>query len=175
MAVYDTEWSFSGNYLYISSEGEARGIPGNVMQFDVNNPTLTMASVLPQPNTIYQSYGLQMGPDSTIYHLYQATAGGPFLMGSISDTDSVAANVIYTPQVFPGNVNFGGTQFPSFAPSDTANIDVTFTSNGTCANAPTAFFPTVTPGADSLRWNFGDGSGSSDWSPVYTYEAGRNV
>ncbi|HTF21522.1 MAG TPA: PKD domain-containing protein [Chryseolinea sp.] len=171
VAIYDTEWSFSGTYLYISSEGEG-GVPGNVMQFDVNNPTLTPASILPQPNTIYQSYGLQMGPDSTIYHLYQATPGGPYLMGSIADTDSVAANVIYTPQVFPGNVNFGGTQFPSFAPSDTTVLTVTFTAKDSCANVPTAFFPTVTPGADSLRWDFGDGSGSSDWSPVYTYEQG---
>ena len=157
-AIYDTEWSFSGDYLYISSEGEP-GVPGNVMQFDLTNPTFTMPSILPQPNTIYQSYGLQMAPDSSIYHLYQATPNGPFLMGKISDTDSVAAKVVYTPQAFPGNVNFGGTQFPSFAPSDSANLSVTFTSNGTCANAPTGFFPTVTPGADSLRWDFGDGSG----------------
>ncbi|MEJ1239627.1 PKD domain-containing protein [Chryseolinea sp. T2] len=168
-AVYDTEWSFSGSYLYISSEGEP-GVPGNVMQYDVNNPTLTMQSVLPQPNNIYQSYGLQMAPDSSIYHLYQATPGGPFLMGKISDTDSVAANVVYTPQAFPGNVNFGATQFPSFAPGDSADLQISFTYKDTCANTATAFFPTVTPGADSLRWDFGDGSGSSDWSPVYTYE-----
>lgn len=167
-AVYDTEWSFSGSYLYISSEGEP-GVPGNVMQYDVGNPTLTMQSVLPQPNNIYQSYGLQMAPDSSIYHLYQATAGGPFLMGKISDTDSVAADVVYTPQAFPGNVNFGATQFPSFAPGDTADLQISFTYKDTCANNATAFFPTVAPGADSLRWDFGDGSGSSDWSPVYTY------
>jgi len=81
-AVYDTEWSFSGNYLYISTYGQA-GPPlasGNVMQYDLANPTLTMPSILPQPNTIYQSYGLQMAPDSSIYHLYQATPGGPYLM-----------------------------------------------------------------------------------------------
>lgn len=171
-AIYDTEWSFSGSYLYISSEGEP-GVPGNVMQFDVNNPTVTMQSILPQPNTIYQSYGLQMGPDSVIYHLYQATNGGPFLMGSIADTDSVAANVVYTPQVFPGN-NFGGMQFPSFAPADTTDLIVSFPPATACANTALGFFPTVQPGADSLRWDFGDGSGSVDWSPVYTYEAAGN-
>lgn len=168
VAIYDTEWSFSGQYLYISRRGEA-GVPGNVMQFDTANPTVTMASILPQPNTIHQSFGLQMGPDSTIYHLYQATPGGPFLMGSISDTDSVAADVVYTPQVFPG-VNFGGMQFPSFSPPDTTNLTVTFPPVTACANTAVGFFPTVVPGADSLSWDFGDGSGSSDWSPVYTYE-----
>jgi hypothetical protein len=113
-----------------------------------------------------------MAPDSLIYHLYQQTAGGPFLVGSLSNTDTVASFVNYTPQAFSGPQNFAGTQFPSFAPSDTLNIIVTFIPDGFCANAPTAFFPTVIPGADSLQWNFGDGSGSSDWSPVYTYTAG---
>ena len=172
-AVYDTEWSANGQYLYISRTGDT-GIPADVLQYDVSNPSNTLASILPATPPIANSYGLQMGPDSTIYHLYQATAGGPFLVGQISDTDSVSNLVQYNPQAFPGPppVNFNAKQFPSFAPRDTVDINVTFTSEGTCANAPTSFFPTVTPGADSLVWNFGDGSGSSDWSPVYTYQAG---
>jgi hypothetical protein len=172
-AVYDTEWSANGQYLYISRTGEA-GIQADVLQYDVNNPSTTLASILPQPPAIANSYGLQMGPDSTIYHIYQATVGGPYLIGQITDTDSVANLVQYDPQAFGGAPppNFNGTQFPAFAPRDTVDVTVTFTAEGTCANSPTAFFPTVSPGADSLRWAFGDGSGSSDWSPVYTYEAG---
>ena len=170
-AIYDTEFSGSGKYLYISRHGQA-GIPADVQQYDLSNPTNSLVSVLPQPSTIFRSYGLQMAPDSTIYHIYQATSGGPFLVGQISDTDSVASNVIYRPQAFSGNQNFNATQFPSFAPRDTVSLDVTFTAEGLCANSATGFFPTVTPGADSLRWDFGDGSGSSDWSPVYTYTAG---
>src|SRR5690349_5441746 len=172
-AIYDTEWSNNGQYLYISRHGDA-GIQADVLQFDFLNQTTTLASVLPQPNTIFRSFGLQIAPDSAIYHLYQATAGGPLLLGKLTDIDSVAADVIYDPSAFPGNINFNGTQFPSFAPRDTVDISVAFTTQGTCANAPTGFFPTVSPGADSLRWNFGDGSGSSDWSPVYTYQAGGN-
>lgn len=172
-AVYDTEWSANGQYLYISRTGEA-GIQADVLQYDLNNPSTTLASILPVPPAIANSYGLQMGPDSTIYHIYQATAGGPYLIGQISDTDSVANLVQYDPQAFGGTPppDFNGTQFPAFAPRDTVNLTVSFTSQGTCANSPTSFFPTVSPGADSLVWNFGDGNGSSDWSPVYTYEAG---
>jgi PKD repeat protein len=172
-AIYDTEFSANGQYLYISVAGQA-GIPANVLQFDFLNPANTLASVLPQPNTIFRSFGIQVAPDTAIYHLYQATSGGPLLLGKLTDIDSVAANVVYEPQAFAGNINFNGTQFPSFAPSDTVAISISFTTEGSCANAPTGFFPTVSPGADSLRWNFGDGSGSSDWSPVYTYEAGGN-
>lgn len=172
-AVYDTEWSANGQYLYISRTGQA-GIQADVLQYDLNNPSSTLTSILPQPNSISQSFGLQMAPDSTIYHIYQTPAGGPstYFLGQISDTDSVANLVQYTPQAFAGTPNFGGTQFPSFAPRDTVNLTVTFTAEGLCANAPTSFFPTVSPTADSLVWDFGDGSGSSDWSPVYTYPNG---
>jgi len=170
-AIYDTEWSTNGQFLYISRYGQA-GIQADVLQFDFGNPLNSLASVLPTPNTIFRSYGLQMAPDSAIYHLYQAASGGPFLLGKLTDTDTIASNVIYTQQAFAGNQNFNGTQFPSFAPSDTVNIMVSFVVDGLCANAPTAFFPTVLPGADSLHWDFGDGTGSGEWSPVYTYTAG---
>ena len=170
-AIYDTEWSQNGQYLYLSRHGEP-GIQADVLQYDIINPFTTLTSVLPQPNTIFRSYGLQMGPDSVMYHLYQAVSGGPFLMAAITNTDTVATEVVYNPQAFGANINFNATQFPSFAPSDTLNLSVTFTSLGTCSNMPTSFFPTVTPTADSLRWDFGDGGVTSDWSPVYTYTAG---
>ena len=171
-AIYDTEWSANGQYLYVSRAGEP-GVPADVLQYDLSTPSSTAFSILPPTPAIANSYGLQMGPDSTIYHIYQATAGGPYLIGQISDTDSLASLVQYNPLAFPGPPppNFNGTQFPSFAPRDTVDINISFTSQGTCANVPTSFFPTVTPPADSLVWNFGDGSGSSEWSPVYAYQA----
>jgi len=170
-AIYDTEWSDNGQFLYLSVHGEP-GIQADVLQYDINNPLTSLASVLPQPNTIFRSFGLQMAPDSSIYHLYQSVSGGPFLVGSLANTDTVASEVTYAAQAFPTNQNFAGTQFPSFAPRDTVSIAVSFIADGLCANAPTSFFPTVTPSADSLVWDFGDGSGSRDWSPVYTYTAG---
>jgi PKD repeat protein len=168
-AINDVEWSLNGQYLYISVAGEP-GIQADVLQYDLLNPTTTLTSVLPQPNSIAQSYGLQIGPDSTIYHLYQATVGGPFLLGALTNTDSVATAVNYNPSAFPGN--FNGTQFPSFLPRMDQNIMVNFTTSGTCSGVATSFFPTVSPSADSLVWDFGDGMGSSDWSPNYAYQNG---
>jgi len=164
-SVYDIEWSPSGRFLYLSRFGET-GINADVLQYDYLNPTTTLATVLPSP--VFRSYGLQLAPDNTIYHLYQSISAGPFLAGRISRPDSLAVGVNYTPSLF-SNADFKGTQFPSFAPPDTVDLKVNFTFIGTCQNSPTTFFPDVQPAADSLVWDFGDGSDTSAWSPVHTY------
>lgn len=168
-SIYDTEWSNSGRFLYISRHGEA-GIPANVFQFDLNNPGTSLAPVLSlAPN---RSYGLQMAPDSSIYHLYQASAGGPFLVGKLDNTDTLAIGVTHAADAFGGALNFGGTQFPSFSPRANINLTVSFISDGTCSASPVSFYPLVIPGADSLVWNFGDGQISNQWSPIHTYQNG---
>lgn len=172
-AIYDMEWSPSGQYLYVSVHGDATAGPpsvaADVLQFDVTNPSLSPVSVLPQPPNVVQSYGLQMGPDSAIYHLYEA-AGGEILMGKIMDTDTVATEVTYVPEVFPGTIDFNATQFPSFSPDPATNLTVSFTTSGTCTNTPINFFPSVSPAADSLVWDFGDGTIVNSWSPVHTFQ-----
>jgi large repetitive protein len=168
-AIFDTEFSNSGHYLYVSVHGQAApAVQATVIQYDLVTPTISPAPVISNAPT--RSYGLQMAPDSTIYHLYQQTAGGPFLLGALTNTDTIAAGVNYDPTAFPGD--FSGRQFPNFALSDSLTISASFISDGTCANAPTTFFPSVTPDADSLVWDFGDGTTSSEWSPVHTYTAG---
>lgn len=166
-SIYDIEWDTQGRYLYLSRHGDT-GITANVFQYDYLNPSITLAPVLSAP--VFRSYGLQIAPDSAIYHLYQATSGGPFLLGRFTNTDTIASQVINTQSLFSG-VDYNSTQFPSFKPKDSVVMDVDFTFDGICQNSPTSFFPVVTPNADSLRWNFGDGSGSGNWSPIYTYGA----
>ncbi len=176
-ALYDTEWSFSGRYLYISRLNDS-GADAQVLQFDTTSPGSTLNPVLTTP--VIRSYGLQIAPDSAIYHLYQSVNGGlyqsvnggPFRLGKITSTDSVGAALVYTPVAFASNPNMAGTQFPSFSPSPDLNLTVSFIATGTCSNVATTFYPTVSPSADSLVWDFGDGGGSSEWSPVYTYQSG---
>lgn len=165
-SIYDIEWDTKGQYLYLSRQGET-GITADVLQYDYQNPATSLTSVLASP--VFRSYGLQMAPDSAIYHLYQAATGGPFLVGKFTNTDTVASQVVNSQSLFSG-ANFNGTQFPSFTPKDSVILSVSFTSNGTCQNSPTAFFPTVLPNADSLRWDFGDGNSSRGWSPIHTYK-----
>lgn len=166
-AIYDIEWSGDGRYVYYSVFGDT-GIPGNVFQYDFSNPTITLASAL--PSTVFRSYGLQLAPDSSIYHIYQAASGGPFLIGKLTDPDSVAAKVNYVSLPLD-NSDWAATQFTAVLPVVEPVITVTFTTAGGCQNTPTSFYPTVTPGADSLVWDFGDGNPTENaWSPVHTYQ-----
>src|SRR6266850_147249 len=168
-SIYDIEWDPKGQYLYLSRTGEA-GINADVLQYDYLNPTITLTSILSTP--VFRSYGLQLAPDGAIYYLYQATAGGPFLVDTFTKTDTVAAGVKRhtTPLVVS---NFNGTQFPAFLPKTKPNLTVSFTSVGTCQNNPTTFYPKVSPNADSLQWKFGDGRDTILWSPIHTYKTAQ--
>lgn len=166
-SIYDIEFSPSGNFLYLSRHGDGTVVP-DVLQYDYSNPTATLTTILPAP--IFRSYGLQLAPDSTMYHLYQAVAAGPFLLARIGLTDSISSKVVYTPSWLSAT-SFASTQFPSFAPRTQVPFTVDFTFAGTCQNSPTSFFPNVDPIPDSLRWDFADGGGSTDWSPIHLYGA----
>ncbi len=168
-SIYDIEWSMTGDFLYLSRHGEA-GVAANLLQYDYLNPLTTLTSVLPAG--IFRSYGVQMAPDSSIYHLYQAVNLGPFLVGQMTKPDTIASEVKYTAAVL-SPTTFAATQFPSFAGRTRVVLTVDFTSTGTCENNKTTFFPIVTPGADSVRWDFGDASGSTNWSPVHLYGAAQ--
>jgi gliding motility-associated-like protein len=164
--IYDMEWSLSGRFLYLSRHGEA-GVDADVLQYDYLNSNVTLATVLPARP--FRSYGLQMALDSSIYHLYQAIASGPFLVGRLRRTDTVAAGVLYSPLPF-GSVDFAGTQFPSFLARDTVGLQLSFVSTGSCQNSPTTFFASVQPAADSIVWDFGDARRGRGVSPIHTFE-----
>ncbi len=171
-SIYDIQWDEKGGqYLYLSRIGET-GIPADVLQYDYTNSSPsgapTILNSIYNPSTIFRSYGLQLAPDSSIYHIYQQVNSGPFLIEKLSKTDTIAAFVKKSSPF--GATNFGGKQFPNFLPAATVNITLSFTTSGTCQNTPISFFPDVTPNADSLVWDFGDMSKPvRAWSPVHTY------
>ncbi|MEN8248879.1 MAG: gliding motility-associated C-terminal domain-containing protein [Bacteroidota bacterium] len=169
-AVYDVEWSSDGTKLYVSRYGGTAGV-GDLLQWDSTLPSSSsMVSVL--PSQVFGSYGLQTGPDGNIYHLYQDYNGGPFVVGGISDADSVASLVQYNTTVF-NDQNFNSYQFPALLPERQLVLNVDFTFAGTCSNSPTSFYPLISPAPDNVYWDFGDGIGNSSLlSPIYTYASG---
>jgi len=176
-AIYDTEWSSSGQYLYISGDIGGTQV---LKRVDVTASPISDSTI--NTTGIVNSYGLQYGADTAIYHLYENGAG-QFVLGrieapNITDKDQVLYNA--SPQGF-NNVDFTGRQFPAFLPPyNLLNLDFTFT--GTCANVPTYFFPDVTPDIGSIEWDFlGDGNyvpligGSFTYQNAGTYDVTMRV
>ena len=164
--IYDTEWNNNGNILYLS--GNFGNAADSLMQINFTDTPPTLRPVSNQ--NLSRSFGLQMGPDSTIYHLYQANSG-QFRVGRIIDPDTTVNQTLYDPRPL-GNQNFSGRQFPAFLPASDPSATVDFTFSGTCANVPTLFFPEINPTADSVNWGFGDGNFSNTLAPINVYAAG---
>ena len=165
-SIYDTQWSPDGSKLYISRHGDA-GTNGMLYQYDMANPGITLAPMLPA--AVHRSYGLQLGPDSLLYHLYQESAGGPLLAGLILDSDSTSTLARYIPAIF--NVSdFNGKQFPAVLPYMRPNYaGFEFVIDGGCYGNPVKFLPKIIPQANTYTWDFGDGSFSNYIAPNHEY------
>ncbi len=166
-SVYDVEWSFDGSKLYVSRFGDAAGTVGEVYHVNVADSLDPVTSILPNP--VHRSLGLRLGIDGRIYHMYQENNGGPFLVGRISNADSLAGTVIYEPQYF--STDFNGRQFPAFAPKDFDSFNsVGFRYLDSCQNEATKFFPSVDPLPNNYFWNFPqEGLISNSVAPIVTF------
>ncbi|MEM6524625.1 MAG: gliding motility-associated C-terminal domain-containing protein [Bacteroidota bacterium] len=165
-SVYDTEWTTGGDSLYLS--GNFGGLTDEIIKIDITQVPVVPETVI--TTDIQTSFGLQLAPDSSIYHIYQAASDGEFQVGRIEDPDNNdILQVLYSPQPF-GDIDFQANQFPAFLPPYNLLLTANFEFSGTCANVPTYFFPQVTPDIEAIFWDFGDMGGTSNAvSPQYTY------
>ncbi|UII26995.1 PKD domain-containing protein [Fulvivirga maritima] len=164
-SAYDTEWSNNGQLLYVSGNFGGDEVLAQVDLSAIPTPTIELVNTA---NTLTNSYGLQMAPDSAIYHLYENGAGN-FLVGRINAPDTTASQVLYEARAFQ-NTNFNGQQFPTFLAEINPTFSADFTYSGTCQNEETFFYPTIDPRADSVSWSFGDDGSSSQLAPTHTYQ-----
>ena len=106
--IIDTEWSHTGRFFYVSgNNGAGQDV---LLQVDLDEAVQTLRTVPTQ--NLQRSLGLQIAPDSMIYHLYQHT-NGSFRVGRITRTDTIASQTLYTGSAV-GNRNYQGRQFPAF-------------------------------------------------------------
>ncbi|MEM9298258.1 MAG: gliding motility-associated C-terminal domain-containing protein [Bacteroidota bacterium] len=166
--VYDTEWTTSGDSLYIS--GNFGVATDEIIKIDITQTPVVSEIVITAD--IQTSFGLEKAPDGFIYHIYEAALDGEFQVGRIENPDNNdILQVLYAAQPF-GDIDFLANQFPAFLPPYNLLETADFEFSGTCANVPTYFFPQVTPDIESIFWDFGDMAGTSNAvSPQYTYTA----
>ncbi|MGK7388707.1 MAG: gliding motility-associated C-terminal domain-containing protein [Candidatus Cyclobacteriaceae bacterium M2_1C_046] len=160
--IYDSEFSPSGQFLYIS--GNFNSPADSLMQVDLTDPTFPMAA-LRTSNSLTRSYGLQTGPDDLIYHLFETTE---YSLGRINEPDSIASEAFYSRTIL-GNDAFISENFAAFLPLFQPDLQLDFEFSGECANSPILFFPTIKPAADSVIWDFGDGNFANVYAPIHTY------
>jgi len=166
-SIYDTEWSLGGQILYISRHG-GNGTTGDLYQYNFLDTLMNVNSVL--PGLVYRSYGVKLGPDDQLYHLYQKTPLSPIQLGVILDPDYAIDSLIYDPIPFTNN-DFNGRQFPEQAkPNISMFNQVVFTALDLCLEVSTKFSPNVDPPPSFYMWDFGDGNTSFSHSPIHTYD-----
>jgi hypothetical protein len=171
--IYDIEWSVDGQKLYYSVLGNTSNA-GGIYQINLADTVNTDPYTIRGPiggNTAHRSYGLRRGIDQRIYHLFQETAASPFTLARIDFADELADLVVYETPVF--DEDFGGTQFPSFAPPQLPQFDsVDFDFIGTCLSNTTQFFPHVVPEPNNYFWLFNDGYATVGAAPLREMDAG---
>ena len=177
-AVYDAAWSPDGSKLYIST-----GADGNVYQYDLATNGLTAIS-----NQVpgIANYGLQRGPDGSVYHLYQ-TPGGEVQLGRINLADSAVA-LLDVESALLGGADLGGQQFSATAASgvDLSRVSLQPSTVGACTNNPVQILPNILldgsvpqpdngiPNPDSIVWSI-DGERYVGFSPNLVPEQAPSV
>ena len=167
-AVHDVAWSPDGTKLYLSRFGSPTGNNADLLQFDFLDTLQSVNSIL--FDNVYRSFGIKRGPDDRVYHLYQLNNGDPIQMGTMYQPDSAFNAVAYDSIVFE-DVDYAATQFPEFASAERIVFDnLRFAYRDSCFNQITKFLPNIVPSATNVFWDFGDGTGSEEHSPVHTYD-----
>ena len=162
-AIYDVSLSNNFNTLFSSRHGST-GDAADLLAFDLQSPGATARSIF--PGTLFRSFGLRQAPDGRIYHLYQESNGGPYLIGRIENPSAPIDSILYTQQVFQLR-NFNGQQFPELLPPKQIIPPApTLMTIGTCVTDTIWFFPEMDPFTDQFNWNFGDNSFPADGSAV---------
>ena len=162
-AIFGAAFSPDGAFVYFSRGNKLLRIP-------TNSPN-AVPEEIPLDPSIQQVYDLKVGPDGSLYYLYEELAAGPQIMGRITNPN---ASSLPTLQVevdpFAGS-DFCGRIFPIFAPNVSIEpvVDFTWDPEAPCANNPVQLTSQITPQnyqALSFLWEFSPPLTDEDGNPL---------
>lgn len=157
------EFSPDGNYIYFSRGNQLFRVP----TADLN----ATPEEIPLTTGLNQVYDIKVGPDGQLYYIYEETAGGPQLIGRVTNPNEPdLALLVLEEDPFAGT-DFCGTVFPIFAPniSIEPEVDFTWQPDEPCANNPVQLTSEITPEnyqPVSFNWEFNPPLTDSDGNPL---------
>lgn len=154
---YGIAFSPEGNRLYLTT-------PDGLFQYQTDAADVQSTQI--GVGTTAGLGAMRLGPDGKIYVVQN------FLEQSVSKIDKpnvAGAGCDYTPfsTSLADKRTFAG--LPAFITSPLYVLDIDAASN--CSEAAVAFSFTATTAAESMEWDFGDGTTSTEMNPVHTYAA----
>lgn len=166
-AMFDAEFSRDGSKLYVSQErpDDVNSI-GQVVQYDLD--IFNAVPVRINDVSLRRSYGLKLGPNNQVYHLFQENDGGPFRIASFNFPDSAATNISYNDRAF-GNQNFNARNFPEFLQKPLEFTVIDFHYQDSCANNSVQFSAQVIPTPSSITWSVPDVGTFQGSAPLITF------
>jgi gliding motility-associated-like protein len=174
--VYGAAFSPNGRLLYVSSNNDNTTAASVLYQFDISSmdsTSIVASKQLISQNGPFYAGALQAGPDGKIYYAtWRDTA-----LSVIESPDNYGASCNFQYNRILMSATGEPIQFglPNFVSSDMDSMYLPydfFRSGGSCSSLDVHFIMNKITGADSVKWDFGDGSQSTLFSPTHIYSLG---
>ena len=154
------EISPDGAYLYYSLGNQLYRVP----TADLNAAPEVIPIDLPgqagqAPIPPFAVHDIKVGPDGSLYYIYEEADGGPQLMGKVTNPDEADLELLEVEKDPFSGTDFCGTVFPTFAPNADIepSVDFTWDPEMPCSNNPVQLTSEITPEnyrPVSYSWNF---------------------
>lgn len=155
-------FSPEGAFVYFSRGNELFRVPADQLDAEPER--------IPLENDIFRIYDIKVGPDGSLYYIYEEVEGGPQLIGRVTNPEEELGELLIEEDPFDG-VDFCGRVFPQFAPNTDidAEVDFTWEPEEPCSNNPVQLTSSITPEnyrSVSFEWSF---------NPPLTDEEGNEI
>ncbi len=157
------DYSPDGSFIYFSRGNQLFRVPTGDLDATPEEIPLTAG--------LNQVYDVKTGPDGNLYYLYEEVAGGPQLIGRVSNPNEPDLSLVTLEEDPFAGIDFCGKIFPIFAPNAdiTPTVDFTWDPAAPCANNPVQLTSVITPEnyrPVSFSWEFTPPLTDSDGNPL---------
>lgn len=157
------DYSPDGTHIYYSLGNQLFRVPADDLSAEPELIPLTTAT-----NAVYD---VKVGPDGSLYYLYEETEGGPQLIGKVENPNEPDLELLTLDEDPFMGADFCGKIFPVFAPNADINptVDFTWDPEMPCSNNPVQLTSAVTPenySPKSYTWDFSPPLTDSDGNPI---------